>query len=61
MGSNLSKSITPPPISFQDCLINGNVDIARYLYYCRKKDDFWLNKKRKYKEVFKVKKHCTKK
>ena len=61
MGSDLSKSITPPPISFQDCLINGNVDIARYLYYCRKKDDFWLNKKRKYKEVFKVKKHCTKK
>ena len=55
MGQDVSKSITPPPLSLQDCLINGQIDIIRYIYYRSKIDDMikidevlvGINKKRK--------------
>ena len=39
MGQDISKSITPPPLSFQDCFYNGEVDVARYTHYRRQLQD----------------------
>ena len=39
MGQDISKSITPPPLSLTDCLVNGQIDTVRYTYYRRRKDD----------------------
>ena len=39
MGQDISKSITPPPLTFQDCLVNDQIDLPRYLYYCRRSDN----------------------
>ena len=36
MGQDISKSITPPPLTLQDCLTNGQIDLPRYLYYRRR-------------------------
>ena len=38
MGHDVSKSITPPPLTFQDCFLNDQINISRYLYYCRTSD-----------------------
>ena len=46
MGQDLSKSIVPPPLSFQDCLTNGEIDPVRYIMYRRgldKLNDFTRN------------------
>ena len=56
MGSNLSKDITPPPLTLQDCLVNGNISLSRYYYYRKyydnyseaiEREDTHWNKKRK--------------
>ena len=40
MGSDISKSLTPPPLTFQDCLCHdGTVDLARYLYYAKRRQE----------------------
>ena len=54
MGQDISKSITPPPLSLQDCVYNGELDIARYTHYRRQLDDqlhhdhFFYQRKRKH-------------
>ena len=39
MGSDLSKDITPPPLTLQDCLVDGALNVNRYWYYRRRLDD----------------------
>ena len=39
MGQDISKSITPPPLTLHHCFVDGKIDIPRYLYYRRKLDD----------------------
>ena len=39
MGQDISKHLTPPPLTLQDCLVDGRVDIIRYIYYKRRMDD----------------------
>ena len=39
MGQDISKSITPPPLSLTDCMVNGKIDIPQYKYYRRWLDD----------------------
>ena len=36
MGNDLSSSIIPPPISLNDCVVDGELDIARYSIYKRR-------------------------
>ena len=36
MGNDLSSSITPPPLSLNDCVVNGELDIARCYVYKRR-------------------------
>ena len=38
MGQDLSKSLIPPPFTLLDCLVNGKLDFARYIYFRRKQD-----------------------
>ena len=38
MGQSISSSIIPPPLTLQDCFVDGQIDIARYLYYRRRSD-----------------------
>ena len=33
MGQDISKAYTPPPLSFRDCLVDGRIDVARYMVY----------------------------
>ena len=33
MGQDISKANTPPPLSFRDCLVDGRIDVARYMVY----------------------------
>ena len=39
MGHDHSKPLLLPPLSFKDCFVDGEVDISRYLYYRRKRDE----------------------
>ena len=43
MGQTISSSITPPPLTLQDCFVDGQIDISRYLYYRRRSDDIILS------------------
>ena len=36
MGNDLSSSIVPPPLSVNDCIVNGELDLMRYYMYKRK-------------------------
>ena len=36
MGNNLSFSMIPPPLSLNDCVVDGELDIARYYIYKRR-------------------------
>ena len=36
MGQDISKSFTPPPLSFRDCLVDGRIDLTRYRIYSRR-------------------------
>ena len=66
MGSNLSKDTTPPPLTLQDCLVNGSISLSRYCCYrkssgnysvaIQREDTHW-NAKRK--RVIVVKEHST--
>ena len=38
MGQDISTSLNPPPLSLQDCLVDGKFDVTRYIYYRRKMD-----------------------
>ena len=38
MGQNLSTAITPPPLTFQDCVSDGKVHIERYFYFKRREE-----------------------
>ena len=33
MGQDISKAYTPPPLSFRDCLVDGRIDVSRYMVY----------------------------
>ena len=39
MGINFSTDITPPPLSLNDCLVDGRINPSRYYYYRRKLDE----------------------
>ena len=43
MGQDLTKSITPPPLSLTQCLVDGQIDIARYIFYRRRIDGMSTN------------------
>ena len=55
MGQDVSKTITPSPLTFLDCLVNDQIDLSRYLFYRRRQDfimqtahhKMMLSKKRK--------------
>lgn len=36
MGQDISKAFTPPPLSFRDCLVDGQINLARYIVYRRR-------------------------
>ena len=42
MGHSISKAYIPPPLSLRDCLIDGQIDLARYRLYSKRTygDDF---------------------
>ena len=40
MGQDISRAITPPPLTLQDCIVDGRVDISRYLYFRRTSDHY---------------------
>ena len=42
MGQEISQSYTPPPLSFRDCLVDGQIDLTRYRLYARRQyeDDY---------------------
>ena len=40
MGQDLSIALIPPPLTLQDCIINGRFDITRYLYFRRTLDHY---------------------
>ena len=63
MGQDISKSLNPPPLSLQDCLVNGKFDLTRYVYYRRKIDminddisSHQLQRKRKFNNETDIKK-----
>ena len=39
MSNNISQDITPPPLILQYCLINGRINLPRYYWYKRRRDD----------------------
>ena len=39
MGQGLSTAINPPPLTCQHCLVDGVIDVGRYIYYRRRCDD----------------------
>ena len=39
MGQETSKAHTPPPLSLRDCLVDGQIDLARYRMHCRRQHD----------------------
>ena len=62
MGQDISKTLYPPPLSFQQCFVDGEFSLHRYYIYRRRRDmeddDFKLkmslfqsNKKRKFKDI----------
>ena len=36
MGNDISKAFTPPPLTLRDCLVDGQIDLARYRLYVRR-------------------------
>ena len=59
MGHDISKDITPPPLTLQDCLVDGHMNLPCYFYYRRCMDyhsdnrdriSIRYRKKRKFKE-----------
>ena len=36
MGQNVSKDTRPPPLTFRDCLVKGQLDLSRYYSYRRR-------------------------
>ena len=61
MGQNISKSISPPPLTLQHCLVDGELDLARYVYFKRRSDELdssftdkmfsYNSKKRRYYDI----------
>ena len=43
MGQDLTKAITPPPLTLTQCFVDGQIDIARYMYYRRRIDGISSN------------------
>lgn len=33
MGQDISKAFTPPPLTLRDCLVDGRIDVAKYMIY----------------------------
>ena len=38
MGTNIATASPPPPLTLQDCVVNGEIHLARYYYYRRRLD-----------------------
>ena len=36
MGNSCEKALMNPPFTFQHCFVNNELDLARYLVYCRR-------------------------
>ena len=36
MGNDISRSIIPPPLSINDCVVDGELDLMRYYMYKRR-------------------------
>ena len=43
MGQDISKLITPLPLSLTDCVVDSEIDICRYKYYRRRLNDMNQN------------------
>ena len=64
MGHDHSKPLLLPPLSFKDCFVDGEVDISRYLYYRRKRDEIdgantkhlerFVSKKRRFMDLLRL-------
>ena len=39
MGQDISKSLSPPPLSLQDCIVDGRIDLTRYFFITRQLDE----------------------
>ena len=39
MGNSLEKALMNPPFTFQQCFVNDELDLARYLMYRRRIDE----------------------
>ena len=48
MGQDISKAYTPPPLSLRDCLVDGQINLAKYMVYKKRKK----KKHNNYLEVF---------
>ena len=62
MGQDISKNLYPPPLSFQQCFVDGEFSIQRYYFYRRRRDMeeedfklkmklFQIRSKRKFQDV----------
>ena len=38
MGNDISTDLTPPPLKLHDCVVDGNINLAKYYYYRRRLD-----------------------
>ena len=36
MGNEISQAYTPPPLTLRDCLVDGQIDLARYRLYAKR-------------------------
>ena len=43
MGQDISKSITPPQLSLTDYIVDGQIDITRYIYYQKRTYGIGIN------------------
>ena len=39
MGNSLQKSLYNPPLTFRDCLVDGELDISKYFIYRRRQEE----------------------
>ena len=36
MGNDISQACTQPPLTLRDCLVDGQIDLARYQLYAKR-------------------------
>jgi hypothetical protein len=43
MGQDILKAFTPPPLSFCDCFVNGQINLAKYIFYSTNTYDDYID------------------